>query len=67
LFRIALTTKRLPVSVATCTAGDRELYVNVSFVDQNRAIDDKLPQLDMKSIRQVLAQLDGKRYEDVKD
>lgn len=65
LFSLVPTTRKMPGSAAKCKVGEQELFVNVPFVDKNRTIDAKLPDLGDQSIREVIALLDGKHTDDL--
>jgi hypothetical protein len=58
-FNFWLSTRPTDETVQHVKIKSDDLYVNVDFVDENRGVDAKLPQLGNRSVRELLKQLEG--------
>ncbi len=57
-FRFWISREKTSQTVVKVRVNDEDIYVNVNFVDENRSIDAKLPQLGNRSVRDVLKLLE---------
>ena len=58
IFDVDLTTAKTKFSLAKCSIEGQEFYANVMSVVDLHSVDDKLPQLGGKSVREVLAKIE---------
>lgn len=59
VFSLWISTAPTHATTARCRLDDSTLYVNVDGIDQNRGVDDKLPELGFRSVRQILSSLEA--------
>ena len=57
IFSVWISSIRTTHTVVAFPVGETELFTNVSFVDENRSIDEKLPKLGDRSVKEVLLDL----------
>jgi len=58
IFEVGITTKPTPKTVAKCCIEGQEMYLNVLHVNKDRDVDEKLPELGGRSVREVLSKMD---------
>jgi hypothetical protein len=57
LFTVWISTKPTEITVAKCILDDVTVYVNVGFVDEDRSPLEKLPELNGRSVRDILIKI----------
>jgi len=57
LFRFWISLEKQSDTVTDCKIGDRVVYVNVEFVNRLRTVEEKLPELGNRSIKELLGAL----------
>lgn len=58
VFSFWVSTRRTKDTLATCSIEGKDIFVNVSFVDENRSVDAKLPELGGRSVREVVSAIE---------
>jgi hypothetical protein len=58
VFKFWISTQRTKQTLAKCKLEGRELFVNVDFVTGNQSVDEKLPELGGRSVREVLKHIE---------
>lgn len=61
VFTFRLSTQRNKDTLTQCRVDNRNLFVSATFIAGNRSVDDKLPELEGRSIREVLKYLEIER------
>jgi hypothetical protein len=54
IFSLRISTRRTKETLVKCRVDEKDLFVSVPFVDDDRSVDAKLPELGGKSVREVL-------------
>jgi hypothetical protein len=57
VFSLWTSTEPTKQTLAKCSIEGLELFVNVDFVDEKRGIDEKMPELGRRSIREVVSKI----------
>jgi hypothetical protein len=58
IFSVWISTERTKQTLAKCNLEGQDIFVNVDFVRDSRSVDDKLPELGGRSVREVLSNIE---------